>query len=410
MSKDATRIKIVLENKIYIFFSLFLVFLAILLSYKFFRLKTKAEFSAYLYLEKRIEDLLNNISRPEAVNLLPAGLVNVSAGSKKSNLVRKVTPISISGIDNPYNASIIEAQSDKYLLFFRFDLPKPESIKETLLPFYSHIAVVELDEQFNQISDYKVIDTNSKSSEDPRVFSTQGRMFLLYNEIQKNYTYSRLMHICELDPYTFKTLKIQKLDPGLKFVEKNWMPFINKINNDSLGIHLIYSVLPYKIFALKEKTENFLIDNMSDAENLTPNLFWWEKKWGPICGGTPCQLVDGEFLAFFHSKFFDQKTKKVWYSFGAITFEAIPPYRITAISREPITFEGMYDTPHGMLANRSLRSIFPAGFIADSEQIHVSCGSNDSGILIVSLDKRRLLEGMIKIKKFSTEKYKLSIE
>ena len=83
---------------------------------------------------------------------------------------------------------------------------------------------------------------------------------------------------------------------------------------------------------------------------------------------------------------------------GAYTFTSSSPFKITRISPYPILFKGVYDTPHQVFANSKVRSIYPAGFICEhregKELIHVSCGENDSGMKIISMDKNALLASL----------------
>ena len=83
---------------------------------------------------------------------------------------------------------------------------------------------------------------------------------------------------------------------------------------------------------------------------------------------------------------------------GAYTFAAYSPFKITRISPHPILFKGIYDTPHQVIANSKIRSIYPSGFTCEQregkELIHVSCGENDSGIKIISMDKNALLASL----------------
>ena len=122
--------------------------------------------------------------------------------------------------------------------------------------------------------------------------------------------------------------------------------------------------------------------------------------WGPLRGGTQAQLVDGQYLGFFHSYFIDSR-KVAWYLMGAYTFEAEPPFRITGISPYPILFDGIYETEPKNTSCLDKYIIYPAGFVTEERDgkkvIQVTCGENDSAIKVVSFDQEQLLKSLKKI-------------
>ncbi|MBU6149585.1 MAG: hypothetical protein KGQ54_05265, partial [Verrucomicrobia bacterium] len=111
---------------------------------------------------------------------------------------------------------------------------------------------------------------------------------------------------------------------------------------------------------------------------------------------TPCILVDGQYVGFFHSFF--RENKKIWYVMGAYTFESSPPFRITACSSHPICFKGMYKTKIKNTGSTRKPVVFPSGIILAKEEgrdvLHVACGDNDCGIKIVTFDKEALLKNL----------------
>ena len=85
---------------------------------------------------------------------------------------------------------------------------------------------------------------------------------------------------------------------------------------------------------------------------------------------------------------------------GAYTFNAAPPFNLTGISKYPILFKGIYETPFINTASIDKRVIFPSGFVVenqdDRELIHLACGENDCSVKIVTLDKEQLLKSMLR--------------
>jgi hypothetical protein len=176
---------------------------------------------------------------------------------------------------------------------------------------------------------------------------------------------------------------IHSLNINSRRVEKNWSPFVYEGKS-----HFIYSITPHRILTYPSLQSANL-----GAESILSENDWSRQLWGSPRGGTPAQLVNGEYLSFFHSAFEDHRGV-VWYTMSAYTFEATPPFRITRISPHPITFHGIYDSPHRDIANSRVRCIYPAGFVTDDDKIHLSCGENDSAIKIITMDKQALLKSL----------------
>jgi hypothetical protein len=83
---------------------------------------------------------------------------------------------------------------------------------------------------------------------------------------------------------------------------------------------------------------------------------------------------------------------------GAYIFQAEPPFKILAITPNPISFEGMYSARHRV---NNLHVTYPAGFAIEKRDdkcmLHVSCGENDTSIRIISIDKDALLKSMVRV-------------
>lgn len=335
-------------------------------------------------------------SRPEIIVLsLPEQFGNVPFG-EQTGLVIGSKNISIRGDLYPYNASIARKGSNGYHLVFRYD----EIDEDAPLNSYSHLGYAELDAQFNQTEkEFVQLSTYSRSPEDPRILSTKDRQYLIFNDYGLGKSLSnRYMYMGELDLDRLTVQNLTCFNPCLSSVEKNWVPFEYVNTNGESEIYFEYSISPLKL--LKVDTE----ETSSVAHVFTPREFkdsYWPKIWGKIRGGTTAQMVDGQYLAFFHSSFKDKKGI-LWYSMGAYTFEPQPPFRLTAISHYPILFDQIYTSPCMNTADPMKRVIFPCSYVVEKTEkgdaIHISCGENDSTVKIVTLDKNVLLRGLKKIK------------
>lgn len=325
----------------------------------------------------------------------PFLLQNVPMG-EDHDVVVDVQNISIDDIEAPYNASIVE-KDDKsgYLLFFRHDVLN----KKSFYGYFTNIAYVELDADFNPVGKSQNVDVGSFYAEDPRVLNVGKDVYLVYNDVIGNLPYLRNMHIGKVDFSENKVEKPVRLETNLQPIEKNWSPF-EYVEKGESKVCFEYFINPHKILKMNDLQDNKLEHLMLPSEQIyQKNL--WSAKWGGIKGGTPALKIGDEYLAFFHSFFLD-KHKFAWYVMGAYTFEAKSPFRITAISNYPILFNGIYDSEPKKSASLDKRVIFPSGVVLGQkdgrEVLHVSCGENDSAVKIVTIDKENLLKSLRKIK------------
>lgn len=293
-----------------------------------------------------------------------------------------------------YNPSIIKF-NDGYLLTFRY-LPKrwDES-------WVSYIGVVLLDESFEPISDPELLDTrlynqNTPSqSEDARIFSCNDRLYVVYNDNMEltlpSYWERRDMYIAELfctDNHFFLSEPVRLIhQTKLRQMpwQKNWSPFEWNGN-----LMLSYSINPHEVIGTNPETgvcQHFCQTNKS--------IEW---RLGPIRGGTPAQLVDGEYLAFFHSGEItvspSSDHRELWHYFmGAYTFSADPPFEITKVSAEPLDAPEFYT-----YSNYEKRVIYPGGFVVVGSNVYVVYGKDDSEVWIATIDLNTLRDSMKSVK------------
>lgn len=286
----------------------------------------------------------------------------------KIGIVKQIKEIKLRNIKNPVNACIENYKDNKYILSFRTNDRSS-----------SYIGISILDQNLNEIKTYKQIDVNTSTAEDSRIFKYNNEYFLLYNDRLPIEHCCRAMHLAKLNDNTFKIEYKTVLDQHIKTVEKNWVPFVSQEK-----ILLAYGLIPHKIMEMHDPRDNNL-NHCLFSDNPCFSRFFW--KWGKPRGGTPAKLVDGEYLAFFHSSFGKNKKKK-FYVMGAYTFQSHPPYKITRVSNFPIIFSG----------NKKIRVYFPAGFIVTNENgkdlIYLSYGENDSISKIAVIDKETLFQNM----------------
>lgn len=307
----------------------------------------------------------------------------------RPKLITSQKQIVLKEFPDAYNPSLLKVKNG-YLLSFRF---QPDRESNSWLSF---IGIVELNEEFDPISKPQLLPTRVKNSriqsqsEDARLFYYRGRIFLTYNDNNEvnftTYSDRRDIFIAELKQIDNR----YTLSPPIKLIyenkthilwQKNWIPF------EYQGKLLMsYSINPHEVLYIN------LINGMCYPSYETKAGIDWE--WGTLRGSTPPELIDGEYLAFFHSGMIVPSNASwgwpIWHYFmGAYTFSATPPFALTRISPAPIIAENFYTE-----SSHEKRVIFPGGFCISGDEIHVAYGKDDYEIWIATIDKIELIKSL----------------
>lgn len=312
--------------------------------------------------------------------------------STEQKIVLMSKRIHLEGFPGAHNPSLFKIEQG-FLLSFRY-CPNP-----TEYPWLSFVGIVLLDDSLTPISAPELLNTRYKNdktpsqSEDARIFSYRGRLFLIYNDNRETLSSTserRHMFIAELywenDRFSLSApLKLvyeQKYHTALW--QKNWVPF--EWNGSLL---LAYTINPHEILYPNLKTGACYFCYETQAP----------LKWdlGPLRGSTPPLLVDGEYLAFFHSGTITSSPaswgQPMWHYFaGAYTFSKDPPFKITKFTPLPIVGEGFY-TP----SDYNKRVIFPGGFVLEDTLIYLAYGKDDREIWIAIIDKKALKKALVSV-------------
>lgn len=316
-----------------------------------------------------------------------------STGEKK--IVTSTKRIHVPSYPGAYNPSIVKFSEDAYLLTFRY-LPY-----RAAQPWLSHIGVILLDESFEPISNAELLNTRfnfkgiPSQAEDARVFSCNGKFYVIYNDnmdLMFPSIYDRRdMYVAELlvvddqfllsDPV--KLIHEEKYPHVLW--QKNWSPF--EWNGTLL---LTYTINPHEIVC-----PNLETGRCQSCYETQKSIEW---DLGPLRGGTPAQLIDGEYLAFFHSGAVttspSSDNRELWHYFmGAYTFSADPPFEKTKISSSPIDSPGFYT-----YSSYEKRVIYPGGYVVNGSNLYVAYGKDDCEIWIATIDLNELKNSMVSVK------------
>jgi predicted GH43/DUF377 family glycosyl hydrolase len=321
---------------------------------------------------------------------LQARLIDLE--ERAQDFVLETKKIEIPGYPYAFNPSIIR-WGEGFLMSFRI-------IPDLKNPYTSRLGLIWLDSQFNPISEPQLLETRNRTSvspsraEDGRLIFVGERLYLIYSDnIEAQISRGGFrMYIAEVREKNGR-LFIEEPESLLHFEgetrekrEKNWVPFDYQGN-----LMLAYSILPHRIF------HPLLERQCCETFAVTEAPIRW--RWGEVRGGTPGLLVDGEYLAFFHSckkisTVHSEGNPVLHYFMGAYTFKPYPPFSITRISREPIVGKKFYKGPIYRPYWGSVRVVFPAGFVFDENYVWIAYGRQDHEVWIAKLHKKALLENL----------------
>lgn len=313
------------------------------------------------------------------------------------DIVLDTQRIILAGYPEAFNPSL--AKWDRgFLLTFR-NCPDPCN-----QPWLSEIGVVILDGDFRPVAQPQILSTRIRGSktppqsEDARFFTYRGKIFLIYNDNVDEIFYDggkrRDLFIAELMPEEPPGQGRFKLAPPLRlrceekynavYQQKNWIPF--EWQN---SLFFVYSIHPHEILGSNLRNGACYSLYKSSAS------FDWG--YGILRGSSDAQLIDGEYLAFFHSgiKMASPASPnvKVWHYFmGAYTFSPNPPFEMTRITEAPILSDSFYT--FSVFSDYEKKVIFPGGFTVDGPRIYLAYGKDDREIWIATLDREQLKKNL----------------
>lgn len=289
--------------------------------------------------------------------------------------------IQLDAFPNAWNLSILHTD-DGYVITFRV-APNPDRY------WISYLGVALLDDDFQLISEPQLLDTrlgdNALSyTEDARVFAFKGKMYVIYNDDSEGLFPAdrRNMYLAEI---SYKDNQFSLGQPLMlrhetafdsQKIQKNWVPFQYEET-----LLLGYTVAPHEV----------LLPDLSTGECQVLYRNEWQAKWpwGELRGGTPAVLVDGEYLAFFHSGTARSSAVSpevaLHYYMGAYTFSSTPPFEITSITPVPLIAEGFYTC-----SDAEKKVIFPGGIVDRGDHLLVAYGKDDRELWVAKVDKLKL--------------------
>ncbi len=318
--------------------------------------------------------------------------VVLEAEPEIGKIVTATKRIDLQEFPNAFNPSIIKIDQG-ILLAFRYS---PDLEYE---PWISYIGVVLLNENFEIVSKPQLLNSrigNAKipsQSEDARLFSYKDKLYLIFNDNSDVYCPTlwdrrdMFMAALSYNGQDFELSNPVKLIHTEKYPhrlwQKNWCPFVWQ---DTLLI--TYTINPHEVLYPSMKGSCY------SCYETVVDTGW---NFGELRGSGSAQLVDDEYLSFFHSGIYTSSKAsydlEMWhYYMGACTFSADPPFQMTKITPLPIIAKGFY-TP----STYEKRVIMPGGFVVSDHCIYVAYGKDDCELWIATLDKEELKKAMVPV-------------
>jgi predicted GH43/DUF377 family glycosyl hydrolase len=179
--------------------------------------------------------------------------------------------------------------------------------------------------------------------DDPRFFVHLGKLHLAFVGVERSTGGVRThMGYCRLDANRQAFEVTFPHYANRNALEKNWQFF-------SAGgdLYAVYSIAPHRVLRIAG-SEIY-------TSHLTPTKAEW--KGGELRGGASPILMNDRFYSWFHSSV---KEGNAWvYNVGVYTFESSPPFRVTALTADPILWADR-STP-----GREKHVVFPCGAHVD---------------------------------------------
>jgi predicted GH43/DUF377 family glycosyl hydrolase len=318
-------------------------------------------------------------------------LINLE--DRSQDFVLETKRLKIPGYPHAFNPGIVRWQG-RLLMSFRIIPDRKQS-------FNTELGLIWLNEDFSAMSKPQILNLRDEFSnvpcraEDARLITIGEKLYMIYDDnmeprISKG---GFRVYIAELQydgehfiPYPVECL-CRFEGESRERREKAWVPF-----NYQDKLLLAYSILPHLIFFPRLNGSG-----ICDTIACSQSSIQWD--WGELRGGTPAHLLDGQYLAFFHSSI-DMETvhsegKKIAHYFmGAYTFSADPPFEITSISPEPIIGKNFYSGAKYKPYWKPIRCVFPCGYVYNQDYIWIVYGRDDHECWVAKLHRKKLQQSL----------------
>lgn len=311
-------------------------------------------------------------------------------------ILQPITEITLPNKIPIFNGGILQdpENSDNFLLTYRIthnDFTQ-QRVSEAGLAYLDNKWQIIKTHKLDLTSEYnqrQATDDQIIEPEDARIIQIKQDLYLIYHVQQHD---KRVMMMAKLQKkngdYKVSTITPLVYPPGINIHQKNWSPFVH-----SDQLYFIYTTNPGVILHYDLQT-NKLTEVVTKPFSKQLEKLW---PYGKIWGGTPAIYIPeyDAYLTIFHSFVQHRFGEPAWvnrieplwriYYAGAYLFESKPPFKILAITKKPLAFDGLY-------RNKKAYShiIFPCGLTVSEDAYVVSSGVDDNKLMLFKIQKNDL--------------------
>lgn len=295
--------------------------------------------------------------------------------------VRRITSTDLSHGVRHYNGSICRHDGRTFMAY------RVESYTSV-----SRVGVCELDSEFNVLRDNilcPAVERAGTHIEDPHMASVGGKLICVVASVFRDVISTCQQRILEVDSDTLEVSgDLTHALGNVNGIEKNWTPF--ELPDGSLGV--VYKQRPRTIARISD-SEGWTFEGPDMRQNGDGST---------ISGRTgPIRMADGCYLEFVggHIKLPQLARRGTRYWFGALVFEGTAPFRVVARTKEPLVWasEASPTIFNPLPGGGHPVCILPAGAVMLEGNVYVSCGVNDSYIVMLRFSIEELIQKMTPI-------------
>ena len=227
--------------------------------------------------------------------------------------------------------------------------------------------------------------------EDPRIVRNSDGVYLTYTRLEGDHLFHQYICRveCEGDNLSVKEdleMRLHQKDnrPIHRQHEKNWMPFCRENR-----IYFVHSINPHTVVKWGNGT-------VTEVYTTSPIELDWTRKFGAPRGGSNALRFEDSYIAFFHSSIYLEGDSSVpdaprQYFMGAYVFDADPPFRIKAVSSNPIESKYFFSRVNRISPHRV---IFPMSLWKEDQYFFLTAGDMDCGVILLRIRVSSLLSSL----------------
>lgn len=232
----------------------------------------------------------------------------------------------------------------------------------------SEVGLARLDRDLQPTGEVALLPLRHKACgwgrEDPRLFRYRGQLHVAFTGVTGRYGPTHVLYARLSDTFAVEAVYAPAFADRQPW-EKNWA-FFPGVDGD---LYAVYSVAPHRILRVR--------GDRCELAYETPTPARWSG--GHLRGGASPVWYAGTWWHMFHGRLGPDAGPT--YSVGLYTFDDRPPYRVRAMTPDPL-LTADWATTNGNYA----AVVFPCGAVREADSWLVSMGVHDQWTDVVRFD------------------------